>query len=300
MEGKIESPSFYPTRDEFEHLDSYVEQLEKLPAVRLAGVAKVIPPANFFDGHGPTTYKDGVTNVPAMAVKTMTFEKIQSEKGAAYRVIYGSTKTQSLFQYKQYNRKIFSGLESDEEFMKYFWETSLKGHANYASDVNVSFFREKLPIWNLGNLNSRLRYLGAKYQEAAGIYTSYSYFGSSFSPFVFHVEDKNLHSINYHHFGGEKIWIAIPPQQSIEFEQLVCDIVPGYECPNEIQSRRNILIPPETLEANGIDFSITIQRQSDFVITFPNTYHSGVNKSFNLCTYVRTEVFQLLTSISSI
>jgi hypothetical protein len=44
----------------------------------------------------------------------------------------------------------------------------------------------------------------------SGVNTSYIYFGSNGSFFVFHVEDHDLASINRSFFGAAKIWFSLP------------------------------------------------------------------------------------------
>jgi histone demethylase JARID1 len=38
--------------------------------------------------------------------------------------------------------------------------------------------------------------------------------------FLWHVENGNLYSINYHHFGEKKVWYTIPPKHNSRFELL--------------------------------------------------------------------------------
>jgi hypothetical protein len=42
-----------------------------------------------------------------------------------------------------------------------------------------------------------------------------------FSSFCWHVEDSNINSINYNHFGGKKIWYVIPESDKAKFDDFI-------------------------------------------------------------------------------
>ncbi len=61
--------------------------------------------------------------------------------------------------------------------------------------------------WNLNQLNTLLQVVG---RGLPGITTSMLYVGMWKAMFSWHVEDMDLHSINYLHHGAPKFWYAVP------------------------------------------------------------------------------------------
>ena len=115
--------------------------------------------------------------------------------------------------------------------------------------------------------------------------------------FAYHVEDMDLFSINYIHFGAPKFWYAIPQAQAEKFErtiarqyQLARDIAgadwPEY-FPLEAKSCDQFLrhkaftISPARLAEHQIRVNMLVQHQNEFVITYPRGYHAGFNMGFN-------------------
>lgn len=68
---------------------------------------------------------------------------------------------------------------------------------------------ENITEWNMNHLGCILQALGV---SMPGITKPYLYFGMWKAMFAWHVEDMNLFSINYLHFGEPKSWWAVPPE----------------------------------------------------------------------------------------
>ncbi len=74
-----------------------------------------------------------------------------------------------------------------------------------------TLFTDKTQVWNIGHLESALtRLLPSSSQGLPGVNTPYLYWGMWRASFAWHVEDMDLFSINYIHFGAPKFWYAIP------------------------------------------------------------------------------------------
>ncbi|KAM0926128.1 hypothetical protein ACQ4PT_003937 [Festuca glaucescens] len=57
--------------------------------------------------------------------------------------------------------------------------------------------------------------------EVPGVTTPMLYVGMLFSWFAWHVEDHDLHSLNYMHFGAAKTWYGVPRDTALAFEDVV-------------------------------------------------------------------------------
>ena len=83
-----------------------------------------------------------------------------------------------------------------------------------------SLFTDATTAWNVAHLPSALsRLLPASNQGLPGVNTPYLYFGMWRATFAWHVEDMDLFSINYIHFGAPKFWYAIPQGRATAMEQ---------------------------------------------------------------------------------
>ena len=73
-----------------------------------------------------------------------------------------------------------------------------------ADPVVGSLFTEATQHWNVATLPSVLSRLLGDDSKIAGVNTPYLYFGMWRATFAWHVEDMDLFSINYIHFGSPK------------------------------------------------------------------------------------------------
>lgn len=79
----------------------------------------------------------------------------------------------------------------------------------------------RMSKWNLNKISnldgSLLKYVK---EPITGINVPWLYFGMLFSTFCWHTEDNYFSSINYMHFGKEKVWYGIPSSHSRQFEKV--------------------------------------------------------------------------------
>ncbi len=68
--------------------------------------------------------------------------------------------------------------------------------------------------WNLNNLykcdESMLKVSDFRGEHIGGITVPWVYVGMQFATFCWHVEDCNIHSLNYNHLGADKVWYILP------------------------------------------------------------------------------------------
>ncbi|KAH7314592.1 hypothetical protein KP509_21G010000 [Ceratopteris richardii] len=141
-------------------------------------------------------------------------------------------------------------------------------------------------FWNMKVLprapGSLLRYMP---DEVPGVTSPMVYIGMLFSWFAWHVEDHELHSLNYLHTGAPKTWYAVPGDAAPALEEVVR--VYGYG--NSIDTRaaftllgeKTTVMSPEVLLAAGVPCCRLVQNAGDFVVTFPRSYHQGFSHGFN-------------------
>lgn len=78
-----------------------------------------------------------------------------------------------------------------------------------------SLFDDRTTSWNVAKLENLLDVLG---QKVPGVNTAYLYLGMWKSTFAWHLEDVDLYSINYIHFGAPKQWYSISQEDARRFE----------------------------------------------------------------------------------
>lgn len=165
-----------------------------------------------------------------------------------------------------------------------FWRSLgvSKTSAQYGADQSGSLFGRDPSAgkWNLNSLDSVLA-LGLP-PGLGGVTSPMLYFGQWRSLFAWHTEDMDLNSVNYLHFGAPKIWYAVAPQDAPRVEALARTSFgeESNKC-SEFMRHKNILISPKQLTKAGIPYARAVQREREFMITFPRSYHSGFNCGWN-------------------
>ena len=120
----------------------------------------------------------------------------KSVSGENYKKITHSSKTKNSSSIDTLEKKFWSALDLQSPL--------------YGSDVSGSLFvdEDQAKAWDLRNLDSCLRD-GMGDSVLNGINSPYLYFGSNRTMFAWHVEDYNMASINFQHYGAPKIWYGI-------------------------------------------------------------------------------------------
>lgn len=102
------------------------------------------------------------------------------------------------------------------------------------------------------------------------------------SSFGWHIEDMDLYSINYLHFGAPKLWYAISPDNASRLETLARSFYPDHyrQCPAFLRHKMTI-ISPNILKKYSVPYVRTVQKEGQIIISFPRAYHSGFNLGLN-------------------
>ncbi|ESQ45714.1 hypothetical protein EUTSA_v10010066mg [Eutrema salsugineum] len=122
-------------------------------------------------------------------------------------------------------------------------------------------------------------------EEIPGVTSPMVYIAMMFSWFAWHVEDHDLHSLNYLHMGAGKTWYGVPKDAAVAFEEVVR--VHGYG--GELNplvtfstlGEKTTVMSPEVFVRAGIPCCRLVQNPGEFVVTFPGAYHSGFSHGFN-------------------
>eukprot|EP01080_Neovahlkampfia_damariscottae_P010790 gene10790-3407_t len=271
-------PVLYPTMEEFEDFSSYILKIQNVGME--FGCIKIVPPKEW---RPSTDLKDNTFecydekfNVSDMEINPV-LQKLSGKRG----IFQVSPEKQSEFkvlEFKEKSESIEPQTKKVEEIDAQFWRGLNLDTPLYAYDIPKSFFKPGVP-WDLNNLNSLLGYVRC---EIPGVTTPYLYFGTWKSNFSWHVEDMNLYSVNYLHFGKPKQWYSVPSQYHKKVEELSEELcLDESDICKRFIKHKTTLISPAYLLNNDIPVYVGIQNPGEFIITFPAGYHSGFNHGFN-------------------
>ncbi|THH06325.1 hypothetical protein EW145_g4167 [Phellinidium pouzarii] len=153
----------------------------------------------------------------------------------------------------------------------------------YGADTAGSLFTDVTTSWNVSALPSTLtRLLPASLNGLPGVNTPYLYFGMWRATFAWHVEDMDLFSINYIHFGAPKFWYSIPQARAVQFENTLRSYFPRdvAQC-RQFLRHKSFLASPTLLAQSSCKPNTLVQQAGEFVVTYPRGYHAGFNLGFN-------------------
>ncbi|CAD7704764.1 unnamed protein product [Ostreobium quekettii] len=124
-------------------------------------------------------------------------------------------------------------------------------------------------------------------EPITGVMVPWLYVGSCLSAFCWHIEDHALYSVNYMHTGAPKVWYGVPGEAAGQFEAAMRDALPHlFEVDTNLLHRLVTHLSPVELQARGVPVARLEQRPGNFVLTFPNAYHGGLNCGFNVAEAV--------------
>ena len=161
-----------------------------------------------------------------------------------------------------------------------YWKSLGFNQPMYAADMPGSLFEDKTTSWNVAKLENLLDVLGTK---VPGVNTAYLYMGMWKATFAWHLEDVDLYSINYIHFGAPKQWYSISQEDARKFEKAMKTVWPvdAKNC-DQFLRHKTYLISPDVLQKQyGVKVNKLVHYEGEFVITFPYGYHSGYNIGYN-------------------
>lgn len=208
---------------------------------------------------------------------------------------------------KKFEKTHFKGTDKDDltelEIETLFWKDweGKPFSVEYANDVGGSAFapitRKGLrgvgepesvgeTSWNMRGVSrengSLLRFVE---EDIPGVTSPMMHLAMLFSWVGWHVENHDLHSLNYIHMGEAKTWYGVPKEAALAFEEVVRV--------HEFEGNSNTLVTcatlakkatitsPDVLINAGVPCCRLVQNAGEFVVTFPRAYYSGVSHGFN-------------------
>lgn len=170
--------------------------------------------------------------------------------------------------------------ERCEELERTYWKTLTYATPLYGADLMGTLFDEGTELWNLNKLPNLLDVLGTK---VPGVNTAYLYLGMWKATFAWHLEDVDLYSINYLHFGAPKQWYSISQADARRFEAAMKSIWPtdAKACDQFLRHKAFLISPSHLLQHYNIKVNKCLSYPGEFVITYPYGYHSGYNLGYN-------------------
>jgi hypothetical protein len=172
--------------------------------------------------------------------------------------------------------------EACSNMEKKFWKSLLTREPSwYGADLQGSLFADKSTPWNVSCLPNLLNRC-ALTKKLPGVNSPYLYFGMYGATFAWHVEDMDLFSINYIHFGAPKFWYAVPQRHADRFEHTLAGYFPqdAQRC-DQFLRHKSFTMSPTQLANDKIPVNMLVHHQNEYVITYPRGYHAGFNMGFN-------------------
>lgn len=277
VKNAFEIRTVHATKENMRTFGKFLDQLEVQCAAECA--VKIIPPANFRAG---TTELDESLMLTQVLVQNST--KLSIGSGTAFEL---SGEKERKMTYKHFRRLTAKGEASNEtvdQMEDHAWSELNRNCLNslYAVNIQVSLFDKECKFVNLNKFSRAESMIHQGKERLTGIHEPFLYVGSRATFFGFHLEDADLGAINYLHEGAPKIWYFVPMSEHSNLERLASEFgeAVATTCTNFIRHKA-LMIPPSTLEGNDIRFSRAVQRQGEFIVTFPGGYHSGFNGGHN-------------------
>ncbi|XP_078445765.1 lysine-specific demethylase ELF6-like [Wolffia australiana] len=319
------APEYRPTETEFLDPIAFISRIEREAAqFGICKIIPPIPkPSKKFVFHNLNRSLSkspelgdvvGSSSNKAISPGEALFTTRQQELGSrrtripAHKQVWQSGELYTVDQFeaksKLFSRSVLPGGKSDNPLLveALFWKTLEEKpmYVEYANDVPGSGFCAaeedvwegsdgwKLSIspWNLQKIakspGSLIRFMP---DEVPGVTSPMVYIGMLFSWFAWHVEDHELHSLNFLHMGSPKTWYAVPGSFAEKFEEAVR--VRGYGGQVDrlvsfaLLGEKTTLVSPEIITQTGIPCCRIVQNPGEFVVTFPKAYHVGFSHGFN-------------------
>lgn len=274
--------TFEPNLKEFANLTRLLQYIESRGAHH-AGITKIRPPAEWVArarGYQPA---DIQLEIPAPVMQTIA----PTEWKGAFQANHTKLPKIKVEEYRRLATNtsyVTPAHETYEELEDKYWDelnNDMSEPPIYGADVCESITDPEQKVWNISHLDSLLTEVMD--EQIPGVNLPYLYFGMWRATFSWHVEDMDLYSVNFLHFGAPKTWYCIPPKYAYKLELAAEKLFPGMAkaCPNLLRHKA-VMMGPDVLQEFGVRVHKVVQEERDMIVVFPHAYHSGFNHGFNI------------------
>ena len=278
-------PVFSPSTAQFDDFHSFIHAVYAVGSQ--SGIIRVIPPSSYVPNasHYANVGSD-------LQVHTPVYQQVQGAAGM-YQMLPIERDSMTVRQFVHECMKVERArsarekqlaVESDYAALEQaYWKNIGHSQPCYGADSPGSLFDCGV-AWNMDRLHTLLDLVPA---DIGGVTRPMLYFGQWKASFCVHVEDMNLSSINYIHAGHPKQWYALAPADHGKFEQLASSLYQQLhsKC-REFLRHKHVLLKPSKLRERGLVVRQTVQREGEFIVTWPCSYHQGYNLGFNVAESV--------------
>ena len=278
-------PVFTPSAAQFDDFHSFIHSVHAVGSQ--SGIIRVVPPSSYVAN--ASHYADVRSD---LQVHTPVYQQVAGAAGV-YQMLPIERESVTLRQFVHECMKVERArsarekqmaLESDYAALEQaYWKNIGHSQPCYGADSPGSLFDAGVP-WNMDKLQTLLDLVPA---DIGGVTRPMLYFGQWKATFACHVEDVNFSSTNYIHAGHPKQWYALAPHDHVKFEQLASSLYPQLQqkC-REFLRHKHVLLKPSKLRERGLVVRQTVQREGEFIVTWPCSYHQGYNLGFNVAESV--------------
>ncbi|KAJ0785429.1 putative [histone H3]-dimethyl-L-lysine(36) demethylase [Helianthus annuus] len=278
------APEYHPSITEFQDPISYIYKIEQ--EASKYGICKIIPPVPS-SSKKATIANLNLTLSSANRGSSPTFTTRLQQVGFSprkhqppvQRRVWQSGEKYTLTKFEQKAKIIEKKLLMLKERL-----TPLEIETLYWKVSDVMTVGETL--WNLRRTaranGSLLKFVE---EDIPGVTSPMIYMGMLYSWFAWHVEDHDLHSLNYMHMGAGKTWYGVPMDAAFAFEEVIRtqayrgEISPVVTFATLVEM--TTIVSPEVLVKAGVPCCRLVQNPGEFVVTFPRAYHCGFSHGFN-------------------
>ena len=252
------APEYYPTIQEFQDPISYIYKIEK--EASKYGICKIVPPvpppskksvvsnfnqslslssSNSQNPKSQPTFTTRQQQIGFCPRKQRPIQKSVWQSGEYYTLQQFEAKAKNFEKnyLKKCSKKALSALEIETLYWKANGDRPFS--VEYANDMPGSAFvplKDKRTgdsvvvvagnvgdtAWNMRGVaranGSLLRFMK---EEIPGVTSPMVYVAMLFSWFAWHVEDHDLHSLNFLHYGAGKTWYGVPKDAAAAFEEVI-------------------------------------------------------------------------------